>query len=271
MSRSLVSCSASVEKIVFDGESYFEFRPFDQYGPHMMSSYMWVPIVGDPSRWRAIRLTANEGSQAYEAESLYKALGGGEINGKNPRKRFLDQIFGRDPDRDVAIAVHGRQYLIATSAGSARAGLLGRYIPLEDERDLIKRALRARHIGVGRLERVGASHELSSSCRWYDNSHCPNDRTVDWWFTDGSIQKSALVQREAGDRQSLGGGSYTATISGFTYAIHSRQYRWMNGNYQTVVDRVVVTPDCDPGLLDRGLALAPAWRFQAHWGGEEVE
>lgn len=250
MARTQVKAITTVNELRFvehDGTEVRAIKPAEVFSVgNSIGGYIALPVEGSGgARWGIIRITGGEKDRLRQARRDSNVT----INGLSMYERELSYIIGREPER---LVTNGRQYLLATSSGSARRGIVHVYRPPLDEKDPIKRVLREERLGLSLLERVG-DDPLDIGWSWYDQQHCPNGRATTSWLFDG-IQEVTSEEVTNNPRGYFRGGKRgTSRIMGGTYLIRLDYGRSVNGTQFQEVGHVMVRPGCDPMKLKEAL------------------
>ena len=140
MSRVQVIAVATDERLVLQdgtGDIALEATPRQTISiGNSIGGYLVAPMPNKTHTWGFWRVTGNQRHCLQGKDDA--PIQGVTLNGRpigGARQRLVERILSGQPER---VAVNGRRYLLATSSGSARNGVLHAYRP---DPDPIRRAL----------------------------------------------------------------------------------------------------------------------------------
>lgn len=233
------SDSMSAQFVGADGTTVREVEPMEIFSVgNSIGGYIAAPMDSRGSRWGLWRIGGAD-------KALLNELQGDE----EEFYAFASELKRGQPER---VVVDGRQYLLATSSGSARRGVVHTYRPPQQETDPVKRVLRELGMGLSVLEVIG-DEPIAATVRWYDQQHCPNGRATHHWVTDGEETEMFRRMLEEPHGYFGGGGLNEIVITGGTYAIRVDYHRHLNGCGSYTVTKVMVRPGCNAARLKEAL------------------
>ena len=234
MSRIQVKTTATATILRFtaeDGRVVREATPRQLYElAGSIGAYVVAPMPGKPHVWGFWRVSGAEKHRILDGETFVARVRheeplpeGVTIDGRSTRvwtERVETPLAEhvrqhRDPER---VAVNGRSYLLATSPGSARRGIL--HAVRRGEGSPLEQFLRSRGISPSIITREGGDKlNLTVGARAYDYAHCPNGRLTMRWVTDGKKEVVESTSLEEPHGYFGGGSTSVIRITDATYAI----------------------------------------------------
>lgn len=190
-----------------------------------IGGYVVAPMPRKPHVWGFWRVTG--GDRERLAAASVELPEGVRLNGRataGDPAGLLRQLTSGDPER---VAVNGRQYLLATSSGSARNGVLHAYRPVTDPVEIA-----LRFVGCDKI--TGKVVPLQQAIGWERGDR----RTTQWsafWTvaSDGNVQFRPSWE---GQRGTVGRLEELTDVANATYVVrHYHGYDGVSGRREVMV------------------------------------
>lgn len=221
-----VATATALRLVREDGKIALEATPMEIISiGNSIGGYVVAPMPQKPYVWGFWRVTGSDRERLAAASAPLPE--GVRLNGHTTTgdpAGLLRQFKSGDPER---VAVNGRQYLLATSSGSARNGVLHAYRPITDP---VEVALR--FIGCDR--NTGAVVPLRDAIGWERG-----DRRTTQWSSFWTIASDGDVQFQpswAGWRGTVGRLEELTDVADATFVIrHYHGYSGVSGKREVMV------------------------------------